>query len=306
MNPNDFLRELGKLPDLEITWNQITDCPTTPEFFFFLCELKFQGISATGTGESFLLNFAKLKSTAEALERWSIQNSRLKWKNYTTNKLEEIINHTSNGVAFHLTEKEALQGAIGELIERDAVLKAYHKQTRPYRITPSLKWRFINTLNKWKYKIKDVYFLLFPTEFNEFVVACVIEKDTFPYRIFGYGHSRDLEKSIEKSWSEAWRFFWNLLHCENIPLKRLEEIDSPLDHLYYHAQIPINIEEIFHIQETKPFIPTNKCLVPDFIWSAQLADYQIPGNVLKVHCDKIQNLYFGMNSTQDCKIHPIG
>lgn len=307
MNPNDFVNKLSKIPNLEITWHQITDCPTTPEFFFFLCELKFQEISATGTGESFLSNFAKLKSTAEALERWSIQNPRLKWKNHSTNKLEEILNHTtSNGVAFHLTEKEALQSATGELIERDAVLKAYHKQTRPYRFSSPFKWKIINILNKWKYKLDDVYFLLFPTEFNEFVVACVIEKDTFPYRIFGYGHSTSFEKSIEKSWSEAWRFFWNLLHCNSIPEKRIEEIDSPLDHLYYHAQNPINIQEIFHIQKDSPVFPTSDCLVPDCIWSAQLADHQIPGNVFKVHCEKIQNLYFGMNATQDCKIHPIG
>ena len=309
MQIKNFFSHLEKIPSLKIHWSNITDCPTVPKFCYFSCEFELDNIKSIGTGESFFHHFAKLKSLSEAIERWALQNHKLKWINSKSRSTENTFFTDSNGLAFHLDEASALKTSIGELIERDAILRAYQKETRPLRFNPPFKWNLTNALNKWIHDLEDVYFLILPTKYDEYVITCIIEKKTFPHRIFGYGHSDSLDKAIEKSWTEAWRFFWNLIETPTYKIVDIENINSPLDHVYYHANNKINLNEIFHL-ETKDLEITqlreNNQIIPSEIWCARLSDYKLPGYVTKTKCSEVRQLYFGLDKTQKCWVHPIG
>lgn len=109
----------------------------------------------------------------------------------------------STGVATHESEKNAIESAFLELIERDAIGVHWYSRKIPERIDP------VNELDWIKYRVKEIEKIKRSVTFVKLtvdltpVVMCFIVGDTYPYCVTGSSSAESHLKACEKSLTEA-------------------------------------------------------------------------------------------------------
>lgn len=143
----------------------------------------------------------------------------------------------SSGIAAHSTTEAAIEGALLELVERDAVMRNWYEQALPRKIATELlplHWR--KRVEYWSKREFEVQFLDLSHSGVAIVEVAIFSEECYPHFVTGTAASIDsLETVYTKAYQEAELTLLHFKSLRKCNIKR-EDIVQPLDHGRYYAQ----------------------------------------------------------------------
>lgn len=254
ISKSDYLFEIEEVRGKRILY---------PQFSWFNTKISdSKGYDCHGTGEHYNKDIAKLKSITESIERYAIKNvKKKKWNIIDTSSGMTSEGHNpisnSNGIAYHTNVLKGLENAILESIERHSILDAWLNKKVVSCLNFSFnKYKFISSINGFLNDLK-INFVLIPNKFNVPVVSCIIQgrRNSEPKMLFGYGCHFNINKAIEKSFYEAWRFYLNYRYLNTTnPASNQNKF---VEHFNFYINTQLKLEDVFNLRST-PISTTNK------------------------------------------------
>ena len=305
---DDLLLSIKNTPELKFTLKKADDCPVVPNFYFHSSSLEVNGQTINGTGESFKIDESQMKSIGECLERWPLVDSSFSWtslSNYSKNMKLNIEN--SNGCAFHTNLDIAVLSAKRELIERHVILRSWLQKKDVKEVHFSLVSKLQNYFNERATNVK-MKVLFFENEFDLPVFCTQI--NGVDCNFYGYGADLNKEKAIQKSYFEAWRFYWEYISNKK---KEYSVGEDPCLKHYYHwlnnkTESPFEITNKIHFKNIKSIrsLEYNE----GSIYYCDLSQKGINGFVAKVEDNSLASLWTGpllenVDNRKKGEYHPI-
>lgn len=143
----------------------------------------------------------------------------------------------SSGIAAHSTTEAAIEGALLELVERDAVMRNWYEQVPPHKIVTELlplHWR--KRVEYWGKQGFEVQFLNLSHSGIAIIEVAIFSDKCYPHFVTGTAASiESLEAAYAKAYQEA---ELTLLHFKSLRKRNIkrEDIVQPLDHGRHYAQ----------------------------------------------------------------------
>lgn len=143
----------------------------------------------------------------------------------------------SSGIAAHGTTEAAIEGALLELVERDAVMRNWYERVSPCKIATEqlpLHWR--KRVKYWSECGFEVQFLDLSHSGVAIIEVAIFSQECYPHFVTGTAASiESLEAAYTKAYQEA---ELTLLHFKSLRKRnvRRENVVQPLDHGRYYAQ----------------------------------------------------------------------
>ena len=307
-NVDQFLDDLSNSKfSFRLEEMQVKDL-LTPAFHWYNTQVTDQnGFSIYGTGEHYNQSIARIKSIGEAVERYCLKHSSsCVWTRYSSEfrdiEYRQNLLNTSNGVAFHTDPNEAFERSFLELIERDSILNAWLYRKNSIVINPVFnKHLIISKMNAYLKKVK-VTFLLLPNPYNIPVVSCAIQgiHKGDPNFLFGYGAHTSLDKAIEKSFYEAWRFYMGFKLVKKKG-EANQDNNKFVDHFFHYMTYENSLESVFSITEKrkKDFFDetTLSCAIKQVsklqVNVLDCSCFGVKGYIIHSYSDELVNLWSG-------------
>lgn len=143
----------------------------------------------------------------------------------------------SSGIAAHSTVEAAIEGALLELIERDAVMHSWYGRISPKKIvteTLPLHWR--KRVKYWGEQGFEVAFLDLSHSGVAIVEVAIFSEQSYPHFVTGTAAAiESLETACTKAYQEAELTLLHFKSQRRCKVKR-KTIVQPLDHGLYYAQ----------------------------------------------------------------------
>ena len=162
----------------------------------------------------------------------------------------------SSGIAAHFNRDKAVELALTELIERDAIMRNWYLMEKPERIKDDiLPIHAQKRIEYWKQLGRDVVFLEMKSEFGEVIMTAVFS-DSPPCFVCGAAATlkvNDIEKTIIKALQEAeYNLILSLDEEWNI---KPEEVKTPTDHgrLYHQREYAETLRWLTNGEEVSHF-----------------------------------------------------
>ena len=165
----------------------------------------------------------------------------------------------SNGVAAHTDWDVAVEKALLELIERDAISVTWYGK-REVRAIPvsilcdDIKLRMQHWIDKgWKVKFLNLTLDSVPV-----VLAVIFSENMYPSFVAGASANLDWNTAITKAWDEAEIFLLNWRRRRKVAEILLEEMYSPLDHgnIYFRRENLAYVKWLLDAKEEKVSPPS--------------------------------------------------
>ena len=208
----------------------------------------------------------------------------------------------SSGVAAFTTKQEAIDLALLELIERDALMKNWFARTAPEKARINcIPLHLQRRASYWAEQGRSVHFLIMPSPYA-IVIQAVIVSDLYPFFLSGAAAAMSFEKACLKAFGEAEYGLVDCLHHPEAPTIQPDKVRAPADHrrLYLHKDHISNISWLWSGKDTKT-IPETSYPIED-IRSAlisgvvDLSEDGSPIKVVRVFSDKLVPIGFGYHS----------
>lgn len=149
---------------------------------------------------------------------------------------DHLANASSSGVAVHTSRSAALRIAVLELIERDAIMRAWiGKQSPPIAHDSALSARSRRRINYWKHLGRRVYILSLVSEWAHVALAVAFCPD---YPSFVCGAAADFE-SFEEAADRALLELEGILYLNLGGASRSDRatrMASPMDHFQFYSE----------------------------------------------------------------------
>lgn len=169
---------------------------------------------------------------------------------------QKICYTTSSGVAAHTDYNLAIQNALFELIERDAIMRNWYERKPPYRVNIAhLPFHIQKRCDFWKCKGRSVYILDMGSKYLP-VIEVIIVSPKYPCFVCGAAASFNAEDAALKAMQEAEFSLYSLLKETPQNIKP-EEVHTPIDHgrLYSTSDYIYNIEWLWTRNEMETTLP---------------------------------------------------
>ena len=148
-----------------------------------------------------------------------------------------IYESNSSGVAAHTTYDKAIEGALLELVERDAIMRSWLLKEAPKRLKQSSLPPFIlSRCEYWESKGRQVHVLDHSHNGISIVNVCIVSKDEHPAFVNGSSASiSSTEEALNKAFQEAeLGLIMELNSKTRSKHLKPEDVYSPTDHAKYY------------------------------------------------------------------------
>lgn len=210
----------------------------------------------------------------------------------------------SSGVAAHTDYMSAVEGALLELIERDAIMRNWYERKPPKKLSEDiLPTHLVNRIRHWRKKGRQVYVLDMNSNYAP-TFQVIIVSNEYPYFVSGAASSvGNIEDALIKALNEA--EFSLLLYLNHSDSRKVEPKDvcTPEDHGKLYAQSADylnNISWLWELNETEYEIPKPRSSFDNLIRVlnpivVDISDDKYSIKVVRVISDKCLPISFGYN-----------
>lgn len=165
-------------------------------------------------------------------------------------------NSNSSGVAAHFNKEIAIEKALLELIERDAIAVVWGSQKKVAALPCIMASESVcSRVNFLKSQKKEVKFLNFTLDSIPVAVCLIYSADNkYPYLASGAAADFSFGAAMERSFNEAEYMFLSWRKARPKKISNLNEVVSTLDHgkLYFHQGQQQHLSWLMDAEEKKP------------------------------------------------------
>lgn len=274
---------------------EIYDWPNKIElkYFDFGVSLSFEGISVYGRGSDFNQEIALIKATAEAVERWAFNKSKMP---------------NTCGFAAHINLESAKKNARFEIFERDAFFCHYLTKTEWQRqITFSEQARILKSNFLKAGFIIDIGF---SEIFQDVFVSLVKCKEIKSKGItISLGCDENLEKATVKSLAEGTQLLSHKIAKLTTSTISFENFKNSLAYTPEHHGMLANNGKYECIYNQAISFSDHLNIKPSYVLTPPNINFEIcniheafkPFIVVRAYSDEVQSLFFG--NTEEEKIN---
>ncbi|MDP2815731.1 MAG: YcaO-like family protein, partial [Rectinemataceae bacterium] len=166
---------------------------------------------------------------------------------------------TSSGVAVHTDQGIAIEKALLELIERDAIAVTWYAKRKVSALPVSaLPDDVLLRTRHWIRKGWRVKFLDLTLDSVPVVMSIIYSPERYPCFIAGAAASFNWQTAITKAWDEAEIMLFNIRRRKRVKPVQPQDVQSPLDHgnIYFRGENLNQVKWLLDAEEADISAPT--------------------------------------------------